>query len=440
MKKIFLITIMFFATISLDAQITIRENKIVEKPLLRPQPFDSLSNIRKQNRPIDHKKYIGYKLFFIPESKSYDLKRNDPRNLKLINYLYSDTSTKFSNSTKKVINGGVIKEKVANLDVKNVSLSSVGGLFKKKKKRKEKEVITNVYKPKFYSAGVYGDDSVGSYATIPDSVCGKYFTILDITAKEGTGRDKVYEKLEDIDTNIEPRNLYLNIKLRNDSNNEILYWRPLYSSHIQNSPFVLIPYFEKLKKTYLNQDLRLKEQYANMSNFKNLIDVNTGEVVDIKPNELWTCSDISFVDSKDSYYLKPFYFLRKDDKEIKLSLEYGAVENHMMLETEYKRLQSEQQKNEELREKELLAEKAKREEQRKYYKAKCIARWGQKMGSLVADGKVVLGMTKKMCNESWGTPIDVNTTIVRGITSEQWVYSLGTYLYFENGKLTAIQN
>ena len=45
-----------------------------------------------------------------------------------------------------------------------------------------------------------------------------------------------------------------------------------------------------------------------------------------------------------------------------------------------------------------------------------------------------------MCLESWGKPDDINTTIGSYGTHEQWVYGNGYYLYFENGKLTNIQN
>jgi hypothetical protein len=62
------------------------------------------------------------------------------------------------------------------------------------------------------------------------------------------------------------------------------------------------------------------------------------------------------------------------------------------------------------------------------------------MGTYIADGKVVLGMNKEMCSSAWGSPIDINRRIVRGLTHEQWVYGWGTYLYFENGVLTAIQD
>jgi hypothetical protein len=41
---------------------------------------------------------------------------------------------------------------------------------------------------------------------------------------------------------------------------------------------------------------------------------------------------------------------------------------------------------------------------------------------------------------SWGKPKSVNRTTTGYGVREQWVYGDGNYLYFENGKLTAIQN
>ena len=34
---------------------------------------------------------------------------------------------------------------------------------------------------------------------------------------------------------------------------------------------------------------------------------------------------------------------------------------------------------------------------------------------------------------SWGKPTDINRTVVRGRIHEQWVYSGGSYLYFDDG-------
>lgn len=57
------------------------------------------------------------------------------------------------------------------------------------------------------------------------------------------------------------------------------------------------------------------------------------------------------------------------------------------------------------------------------------------------NGQVKIGFTKQMCKEAWGEPDDINTTTNNYGSNEQWVYSLGnSYLYFENGRLTSIQN
>ena len=53
-----------------------------------------------------------------------------------------------------------------------------------------------------------------------------------------------------------------------------------------------------------------------------------------------------------------------------------------------------------------------------------------------------LGMTQKQVIEktNWGKPESINRSTGRWGVHEQWVYGGGNYLYFENGKLTSIQN
>jgi hypothetical protein len=52
-----------------------------------------------------------------------------------------------------------------------------------------------------------------------------------------------------------------------------------------------------------------------------------------------------------------------------------------------------------------------------------------------------IGMTKDdLLNYSrWGKPNDINKTITKYGTSEQWVYNNRGYIYLEDGKVTAIQ-
>lgn len=55
---------------------------------------------------------------------------------------------------------------------------------------------------------------------------------------------------------------------------------------------------------------------------------------------------------------------------------------------------------------------------------------------------VKIGMTQEdvLMKTHWGKPHSINRTTTASGTSEQWVYGSGNYLYFTNGKLTAIQN
>lgn len=73
-------------------------------------------------------------------------------------------------------------------------------------------------------------------------------------------------------------------------------------------------------------------------------------------------------------------------------------------------------------------------------KVALIKKYGKVYGNLISQGKVKIGMTTSMCKESWGIPTDINKTIGSFGTYEQWVYGNKEYLYFENGKLTTIQN
>ena len=59
--------------------------------------------------------------------------------------------------------------------------------------------------------------------------------------------------------------------------------------------------------------------------------------------------------------------------------------------------------------------------------------------SSIQAGKVSVGMTDQECELSWGKPSEKNKTMTGNDITEQWVYSLSSYLYFKNGILETIQ-
>lgn len=69
---------------------------------------------------------------------------------------------------------------------------------------------------------------------------------------------------------------------------------------------------------------------------------------------------------------------------------------------------------------------------------KLIVKYDLENAFLIDDGKISIGMTSDEVIESWGRANDINKTISVDGTHEQWIYD-ANYLYFDNGKLTTIQ-
>lgn len=70
---------------------------------------------------------------------------------------------------------------------------------------------------------------------------------------------------------------------------------------------------------------------------------------------------------------------------------------------------------------------------------KCAKKYGVSIALEICEGSVRIGWDKEKCRLSWGEPRDINKSVGSWGVHEQWCYS-GSYLYFENGRLTSIQN
>ena len=428
MRLLLKITFLGLFTISsnLNAQITIRENNIIEKAVLKPRTFDSLSNISMQKRFIDYKQFIGYKLFFLPTSKKF---KSDY--VERINFLTTKNSKEIVKSGKIPFEEVHLYSRYTNMKLKGIQLEQYEG-WKKKYENIDKEE-TNIYEPQFYHSKTDPTDGKisGEIGTLLEKVEGKYFTILDIVIKPYS--EKEYLKLEDIEEDELEWRVAVKVTLKNNETNDTIQWNIKQAREINRHPFYLTSYFEKRQKLHLHKNL------VAMKDIENLIDVNTGEIVNIKKGQKWNCSEISFTDSKKSKYIMPFYFLKNGTNEINIDLE--EIDNEKFItEEEFNRIELEKKKKEEQKIKEEQERVKKEQENIKQHKNYCLNKFGQKLGSYIADNKVIIGMTKEMCETSWGMPIDINRTILRGLTHEQWVYGWATYLYFDNGILTTIQD
>ena len=66
-----------------------------------------------------------------------------------------------------------------------------------------------------------------------------------------------------------------------------------------------------------------------------------------------------------------------------------------------------------------------------------IEKYGSEFGGNINNRKVALGMTKEMCQKSWGYPSERYSRVNSNGTLEIWVY-YSAMLSFSNGKLVQI--
>jgi hypothetical protein len=66
--------------------------------------------------------------------------------------------------------------------------------------------------------------------------------------------------------------------------------------------------------------------------------------------------------------------------------------------------------------------------------------WSAATWSHIRNHQVAIGMTWLQVRLSRGSPLEINTTKTKAHVREQWVYGIGEYVYFTDGKVTAIQS
>ena len=65
--------------------------------------------------------------------------------------------------------------------------------------------------------------------------------------------------------------------------------------------------------------------------------------------------------------------------------------------------------------------------------------WSKRVVEAVASSRVIIGMNSEMVLASWGEPENINKTLVASGETQQWVYGISTYVYFDRGVVSAVQ-
>lgn len=219
-----------------------------------------------------------------------------------------------------------------------------------------------------------------------------------------------------------------------------------------NFKWVVVGHYEKMKTLYINKEfvyVGTDNVFINYSWKKanGLISLETDTVTkNIQKESVWTCAGVQVKPRKKAKNMD-------DDMTTDKRSPIVLVFDNPTYGKHYCYLESSKGKPYQTLLEETLPYVCGRFQLKSYYdnvkaitatnkakrKTELTKKFGAANANLILEGKVRIGMTKAMCEASWGYPDDINKLIGSWGTHEQWVYG-NSYLYFEGNKLTAIQN
>lgn len=151
----------------------------------------------------------------------------------------------------------------------------------------------------------------------------------------------------------------------------------------------------------------------------------------------------SLQEELDAYKYSPAKLL-SDIRQYYTQKDYFNVKENMYMFEKYHPEAQEYAEANKIYKKALKEEEA--EEKRARAKMKPVERimekydCSQDMAESILKRQVKMGMTQDMARAAWGRPYDINRSVGSYGVHEQWCYSGGCYLYFEDGILTSWQN
>lgn len=447
MKSPFLFSLSTFLLLSSSvySQLSIISIDSKNQPKTKGFVYDTLSNIQYLENINEYSKYIGQNIMFYPRFKGSKAE---------IQY-YGN----FKYKTPRVLSN-IEPDTIWLKHRRKVRPTDYRIYFKVSDNYK----ADSIYKKKVcfgndFLSRAYGSTLKSGLYTPANMIEGKTFKILDFQVV----------KVQEV-TYLPSRNI-LSFSLLTEFGDTIFWTSELLISKDYSFPAIIVSFYEKMKRQYLNQTFFVNISNNNRKYFATNINKDgrfsevTGEI---------KCVDLSLVGNNNEYYVPKLIFedLKKNTLAIDItdypSLRYiegydesinkekcllGTNSNRFandsvpelsflsyiatlndLVDAQYVKEKLQEEKKlkiaEEINNKKVAQERNKR----------IINKYGSYYGKLILGGYVKTGMTKEMCTESWGAPSSINKTSGSFGVHEQWVYDSGSYLYFEDGILTTIQN
>jgi len=256
----------------------------------------------------------------------------------------------------------------------------------------------------------------------------RYYTILNIYLNYDSlpSEEKVYEKLMNDD--VRTSKILLILILKDNITGDTIH-----STFTPYEPTcILVPYFERLKQAY---DGKTIIAYNHCMSYKLPRTEAFNET--IEQGSLWKCKvtllrekdlifDQNSADDQSNDDIFIGFLLSDSQKTIYAYSESKRGEpffdDCFMLYDSYLKMKNKENKNEEFNVNNL------------------IQKYGKEFGLLISQHKVKIGMTKEMCEASWGVTLNIQRITTQSLLTEYWRYSGGRKLVFVNGVLTEIFN
>lgn len=219
---------------------------------------------------------------------------------------------------------------------------------------------------------------------------------------ENSAIENKYFDVVDIGKHIEYSIETIYLKLKERESGSVLYY-----TQKSMSDYIIVGYFEKIRQISINKIFISRGRNWRIEK-SDLVDINTGRSVHYEAGTTWRCVDVA-LDLNSKYVIDHVSLVIENNREERVLLDYITSGKEAYFYTERRAAQIKEQ-------------------------------YGEDLYTLILRGSIRIGMSQEVATLSWGYPSEVNKTSTVGGINEQWVYGDGQYLYFENGKVTAIQN
>lgn len=253
--------------------------------------------------------------------------------------------------------------------------------------------------------------------------------------------------------------------LEETTTSNTFFYNASFIGNVDNRNWICQGYYDKIKSLCIDKNyIYMSSNYTSAQigyGANKLFDIKTNEKISPEDKSIWKCVDIgilprtssiftNFSSDKNSLILifedlshrRAYQFLTdKKGNTYKERMEMLDTRTELFLSCFMDELFYQDYLNEktpaQLEAKERKAEADKLVKERL---ALLTKKYGKYNAQRIIKREVVIGWSEVLCKEAWGKPNHINRSTYSWGVTEQWCYSSGNYLYFTNGKLTAIQN